>query len=118
MAVIIGRAPKPTNGLSGSSALPQFGRVELPLHPDFGLWITHKTADKIIAWVAQNKRITIGRSACAAGNYGRAPKPILGLSGSSALPQYGRVELPLHPDFGLWTTHKTAGKIIVWVAHK
>jgi hypothetical protein len=37
----------------GRAALPQFGGVELPFHPDFGLWTLHKTSVKIIAWIAQ-----------------------------------------------------------------
>jgi hypothetical protein len=37
----------------GRVALLQFGGVELPLDPDFGLWTLHKTSIKFIAWGTQ-----------------------------------------------------------------
>jgi hypothetical protein len=63
--------------------------VELPLHPDFGLWILHNTPVKLISWIAQKQTDRIlGESGCARIIWCVFPNAIFGLSGSSAPPQF------------------------------
>jgi hypothetical protein len=70
------------------------------------------TAAKLIARIARKKTDRIlGENGCAGIICHVFPRPILGLSGSSALPQFGGVELPLHPAFGLWTLQTNRSQV-------